>query len=175
MTLSDLASIGSFVSGLAVLISLVFLYFQLRQVNEQVKQNTRHTQATLWQGASDRGVAQILAMADADLCAAYISGNGGAPTADAIKKRQFQLQVFAWYQISFAELFQQANDGLVSDERWKRIRDNLLQFLRAEPGSRRMMFDLMESDGAPNDAYTAFLKQTIAEAEKMESARKNVS
>jgi hypothetical protein len=38
MSLSDLASLGSFVSGFAVLISLIFLYFQLRQVNRQVRQ-----------------------------------------------------------------------------------------------------------------------------------------
>ena len=36
MLLNDLASIGSFTSGVAVLISLVFLCFQLRQVNAQV-------------------------------------------------------------------------------------------------------------------------------------------
>lgn len=33
MSRSDLASLGSFVSGFAVLVSLVFLYFQLRQMN----------------------------------------------------------------------------------------------------------------------------------------------
>jgi hypothetical protein len=38
MSLSDLASLGSFVSGAAVLVSPVFLYFQLRQLSGQVKQ-----------------------------------------------------------------------------------------------------------------------------------------
>jgi hypothetical protein len=38
MSLSDLAALGSFVSGLGVLVSLVFLYFQLRQIGVQVKQ-----------------------------------------------------------------------------------------------------------------------------------------
>jgi hypothetical protein len=37
MTLSDLAALGSFVSGLAVLVSLIFLWFQLRQMNEQIR------------------------------------------------------------------------------------------------------------------------------------------
>jgi hypothetical protein len=38
MSLSDLASIGSFVSGVAVLASLVFLYIQLRQLPAQLAQ-----------------------------------------------------------------------------------------------------------------------------------------
>ena len=38
MSLSDLASLGSFVSGVAVLVSLVFLYVQLRQLAKQVAQ-----------------------------------------------------------------------------------------------------------------------------------------
>jgi len=38
MSLSDLASLGSFVSGLGVLASLVFLYIQLRQLRAQLAQ-----------------------------------------------------------------------------------------------------------------------------------------
>jgi hypothetical protein len=38
MSLTDLASIGSFVSGVAVLASLVFLYIQLRQLRAQLAQ-----------------------------------------------------------------------------------------------------------------------------------------
>ena len=38
MSLSQLAEIGSFTSGVAILASLIFLYFQLRQINQQVKQ-----------------------------------------------------------------------------------------------------------------------------------------
>jgi hypothetical protein len=45
MSLSDLASIGSFVSGFAVLVSLIFLYFQLRQIHAQVLQEEKNQQA----------------------------------------------------------------------------------------------------------------------------------
>jgi hypothetical protein len=56
MSLSDLASIGSLVSGLAVLASLIFLYFQLRQVNEQVRQAEKNQRALMNQGAITRVV-----------------------------------------------------------------------------------------------------------------------
>jgi len=47
MSFSDLASLGSFVNGLAVLVSLVFLYFQLRQVTAQIKQAEKNQQASI--------------------------------------------------------------------------------------------------------------------------------
>ena len=58
MTLSDLASLGSFVSGVAVLVSLVFLYFQLRQIGAQMKQAEKNQRAMMTQGAVGRSVAQ---------------------------------------------------------------------------------------------------------------------
>jgi len=57
VSLSDLASIGSLVSGVAVLISLVFLYFQLRQVNAQVRQTERNQRSLINQGATARSIA----------------------------------------------------------------------------------------------------------------------
>src|SRR5215470_16710620 len=54
MSLSDLASLGSFVSGFAVLVSLIFLYFQLRQLSGQVQQAEKNQRAALSQGYSTR-------------------------------------------------------------------------------------------------------------------------
>lgn len=47
MTLADLASLGSFISGVAVLVSLVYLSLQIRQ-------NTKHSQALMQQGRAAR-------------------------------------------------------------------------------------------------------------------------
>jgi hypothetical protein len=60
MSLSDLASLGSFVSGAAVLASLVFLYFQIRQVNAQVLQTERNQRALLQQGRAARAAGTLL-------------------------------------------------------------------------------------------------------------------
>ena len=51
MSLSELAALGSFVSGLGVLMSLGFLYFQLRQIGVQVKQSEKNQRALINQGA----------------------------------------------------------------------------------------------------------------------------
>ena len=54
MTLSDLASLGSFVSGIAVLVSLVFLFFQMRQMSAQMDQTERNQKALMHQGITNR-------------------------------------------------------------------------------------------------------------------------
>jgi hypothetical protein len=56
MTFSDLASLGSFVSGLAVLVSLVFLWFQLRQIGAQIRQSEKNQRAPMSQGAVNRSI-----------------------------------------------------------------------------------------------------------------------
>jgi len=62
MTLSDLAALGSFVSGVAILVSLVFLYFQLRQVYAQIRLAERNQQATIQQDRYGRVFEVNLAM-----------------------------------------------------------------------------------------------------------------
>ena len=56
MSLSDLASIGSLVSGMAVLVSLIFLYIQLREIHSQVLQAEKNQRAMMNQGVISRGV-----------------------------------------------------------------------------------------------------------------------
>lgn len=57
MSLSDLASLGSFVSALAVLASLVYLSLQIRQ-------NTKHSQALIQQGRAGRIADSALRLAE---------------------------------------------------------------------------------------------------------------
>lgn len=67
MSLSDLASLGSFVSGLAVLASLGFLYFQMRQMTEQVKQAEKNQQAVIRQGRANALIELNLALFNSTL------------------------------------------------------------------------------------------------------------
>jgi hypothetical protein len=57
MTLSDVASIGSLVSGFAVLVSLIYLSLQIRQ-------NTKHSQALIQQGRAGRIADTALRLAE---------------------------------------------------------------------------------------------------------------
>jgi hypothetical protein len=59
MSLSDLAALGSFVSGLAVLASLGFLYFQMRQMTEQSRQTALNQRSLMLQERTNRTVENI--------------------------------------------------------------------------------------------------------------------
>jgi hypothetical protein len=64
MSLSDLAALGSFVSGVAVLASLGFLYFQMRQMGRQMQQTERNQKSLLMQQRMALGMDAMFRSAD---------------------------------------------------------------------------------------------------------------
>ncbi|MGN6150052.1 MAG: hypothetical protein ACTHPD_16070 [Rhizomicrobium sp.] len=157
MTLSDLASIATVISGVAVLVSLIYLGLQTRQ-------NTRHTRALLWQGAAERGVSLSLALADEKLCAAFIKQNGETPTPDAIAERQFSLQCTALY-IQYDDMFTQWDDGLVSEEQFLRSRASMVRTLAAYPVTREFFVRRVAASATSESRFAAFLRDVIAETD----------
>jgi hypothetical protein len=126
MNLSDLASIASVVSSVAVLVSLTYLAQQMRQ-------NAKHTRALIQQGRINRITDQQLRMADPDLCASWLAGNGAAATPKAIRERQFELQCSTMY-FGLEDTVAQHRDGLISDEQFESFRNRLRHRVRMSPG-----------------------------------------
>lgn len=105
MTLSDLASIGSFVSGVAVLVSLVYLSLQIRQ-------NTRHSQALIQQGRAARIADTALRLAELrgeDGLNDCFEGVPGASAKDISRFLNLARAVF----ISAEDSFFQGEEGLL--------------------------------------------------------------
>jgi hypothetical protein len=127
MSLSDLASLGSFVSGVAVTVSLIYLIIQTRQ-------NVRHTRGLVIQGASARTTAIVLANQGRDMMTAWIEGNGGELTEEAIKRGQFLLMCQTSVT-ALEDIFAQKSMGLMPDEVFAR-NCVLHQGLLAQPGMR---------------------------------------
>jgi hypothetical protein len=69
MSISDLAAIGSLVSGLAVLISIILLYYQLRQLTAQVRQAEQYQQTLVKQARTSRVMEVNARLADANFAA----------------------------------------------------------------------------------------------------------
>lgn len=162
MSLADLAAIGSFLSGVGVLITLPFLVVQLRQLNFQAQQNTKHTKALIYQGGGARASSQFLSMADADLAEAMIVGNGGAPTPAAIKELQFRM-MWQTHYITWDDNFSQHRDGLISDELFERLRAILIEHLRANPGYVRLYRSFIGTY-TPGSGFHVFLGEACSEA-----------
>jgi len=114
MSLSDLASLGSFVSGLAVLVSLVFLYFQVRQVNQQVRQAEKNQQAAIRQGRTATAVQIALTATDRELA---IASNkvalGAADLTDAELNQALAISRAVFF--NYEDAFYQHREGLLDE------------------------------------------------------------
>ena len=154
MTLSDLASIATVISGIAVLGSLIYLA-------QQTRQNTKHTRALLWQGAADRGVSLNLALADRDLVTAHLIANGLEPTPAAIAERQFRLQCVAHY-IQYEDLFTHRDAGLLNEDVFLHFQAAMAAMLADNPGMRAFF----ASRAALSDTrFDILLRKLVAEAD----------
>lgn len=158
MSLSDLASIGSFVSGIAVLASLIYLSLQ-------VSQNTKHSRALIQQGRVTGITTNYLTMADADLAAAHIIGNGGIPTPEEIKRRQFWLEC-ATALVRTEDSFFQHEAGLISDAQFSRARALFVEVLKG-PGLRQHFERnvLQASSSTTSAAFKKFVRDALTESE----------
>jgi hypothetical protein len=117
MTLADLASLGSFVSGIAVLISVIYLALQVRQA-------AKHQRSLLLQGRTERMQEFSLRLADPAL----------APVLEKALGREGDLTIAEFRQVrslavadlsNFAEAHLQHGDGLLSDADFDRARQRI--------------------------------------------------
>jgi hypothetical protein len=116
MSLSDLASLGSFISGLGVLLSLVFLYFQLRQVSAQVRLAERNQQAAIQQQRSATiADISIVSAAEPAFADAVAKGMAGSPDMSSTEINQFRAYAFARFALS-EDAFLQHRNGLLTRE-----------------------------------------------------------
>src|SRR5215472_16155920 len=119
MSLSDLASLGSFVSGIAVLASLVLLFFQMRQMTEQVKQSERNQQAAVQQARNHKRIDSLRDRSvDDGLSEALRLANERPDDMTPIQYSKFQAASLAVYFLA-EDTYYQGKQGLMSDTAWE--------------------------------------------------------
>ena len=99
MSLSDLAAVGSFVSGIAVVFSFIFLALQIRQTN-------RNQKSLMQQGRSTRNVDILLRMADPFISETIAEADSNCAAMDPAKIWAFYGfagAVFWTYEDSFLQ------------------------------------------------------------------------
>jgi hypothetical protein len=113
MSLSDLASLGGFVSGVAVLVSLVLLYFQLRNLTAQVVQGEKNQRAVLNERYISRTMETFLKLADShvDLRSRILAGDT-AFTAGELLRLSFQ---FRSLLLNVQDVWLQRKSGLIDE------------------------------------------------------------
>jgi hypothetical protein len=108
MSLSDLASIGSFVSGVAVLISLVYLALQVRQAE-------RNQRAMLQHGRAARATDLLVRMAEDEIADVLSRGSFGEEELTKKEELQFVL-IFRANIIGMEDTYFQHKHNMLDDE-----------------------------------------------------------
>jgi hypothetical protein len=114
MSLSDLASLGSFVSGIAVLVSLVFLYFQIRQVSAQMNQSEKNQQASIRQARVTRIFDWHMGLKDAAVADVWRRGLEGSDELSETELAQFTTIMRALF-LHAEDSFYQHEAGLLNE------------------------------------------------------------
>lgn len=127
MTLSDLASAGSFVSGVAVLVTLVLLLVQLRQTN-------RNQRALMQQGRAAQQVDLLLRCADEKLSAVRLKSAAGDLT---MTEQEIDMALYVWLAIwrSLEDGFLQYKSGTLGLQSFQSD-TSILRFLFTYPSLR---------------------------------------
>jgi len=134
MSLSILASLGSFVSGFAVLVSLIFLYFQLGHLNRQAELAEKNQEAQIRQARAERTVDLILARLDPSITLAIRKGFNGAEDMTELELEQFSTYQRAAF-FSWQETYEQRRAGHMGDDEFADFTANI-RALCATPGLR---------------------------------------
>jgi len=113
MSLSDLASLGSFVSGFAVLTSVIYLALQVRQTERNQQISIRHSRVS-------RIVELQLALADPALADAWLHGSGSPQKITQIELSQFINLCRALF-FHFEDSFYQREEGLLNDDAFETV------------------------------------------------------
>ena len=149
MSLSDLASLGSFVSGVAVLISLIYLAVQVRQAEKNQRALVQQTRAT-------RLNSNFIAFGESDAAVVYSKGMRG----DELSDREFQQ--FRWmYRATmknYEDDFLQHEEGLLAEPTFTSGLQNALGALLATPGGRVMWHHLR---GELNERFREFANDLV--------------
>jgi hypothetical protein len=158
MSLADLAALGSFVSGAAVLVSLVFLYYQLRQISEQMTQAEKHQRAAIGQGRVNRMVELSLRTVETEFGVAMANVLTNSDRVTAHELFQF-LHYSRALLLNAEDTYYQHQSGLLEDEQFAGFM-NALRYSLSAPAIRLMWLGIKRSYGPK---FVEFVEKLIAE------------
>ena len=127
MSLSDLAAVGSFLSGIAVVVTLLFLLIQMRQTN-------RNQQSLMQQGRATRNGDAMLRMTEPHLIDSMILGPAGNLSMSPAQVVAFVMTVHAVF-MNWEDSFLQHKAGTIDASSMESDEAMLRAFL-AMPGYR---------------------------------------
>ena len=151
MTLTDIASIGGLISGVAVLISLLYL-------NAQVRQAAKHTRAAMGQSYATRTLDFNYRLTDAPLADLVIKGRPGEELSETETFRFMAYTRATFWHV--ADTFYQHRDGLLDDDIFAGFERNQVGMMQG-PGVHAA-WTRSRNEFAPD--FVVFMDRVTAEA-----------
>lgn len=152
MTLTDLASLATLASAVAVLVSLIYLATQIRQA-------TKHTRAQISQAIVDRRVDIQMHQASAELGEIVLRGRRGDETMTALEVARFM----SWARSQFwnaEDLFLQHREGMLRKEMYGSFRGGMVNIMRG--AGMQTAWEALRLSFIPD--FTAFMDDAGREA-----------
>jgi hypothetical protein len=160
MSLSDLASLGTLISGVAVLVSLVFLYQQLRQIGAQIEQAEKNQRASIRAERTSRTVDNIQTFAEPSTADAVFKGMSADEDMSLTQIRQFALYCACRFY-NLEDAYSQHADGLLDETAFANMTATLKNGF-TQPGMRVGWRIFRTQFGADGD-FVAFVDALLAE------------
>lgn len=113
MTLATLVNIGSLISSVAVLISLVYL-------NRQIRQGALNQRSKMDRGRSQQVGEWLQYVAQPDLAELILRGHAGDPTLTALECHRYLWSMYPLI-LHFEDSYYQHRDGMISDAQYASV------------------------------------------------------
>lgn len=152
MSLSNLAAIAGIVSSIAVIISLAYLGFQIRQ-------NTLHQRASMQQGRAARNVELVSRTAETEIATAMLRGRIADAAINPVQLEQF-LRIMTAIFLNFEDGYFLRRSGMLDRASIDSDEEALKGHIFAQPGYR-IAWSILRSGMQPN--FRGYMDQLMAD------------
>ena len=152
MLLQELAWLGAAISGVGVLVSIIFVTIQIRQ-------NTRAVRASAFQQAVNSFAAMSFEFGkDKHLVDVFLRGGRDFASLDELERTQFSLMLLSFLRRA-ENVFFQTEIRMLYTEHWPGIRESIKGFISV-PGAQTCWSEIKNR---LNPEFRAFIDGLIAE------------
>ncbi len=155
MTLQDLGNVGEFVAAIGVVVSLIYLAFQIRQNTGSIRASTEMTAMTAWNQVN----AQL--SGSADLAELLSRGSLDLESLDRGERTRFHSVMMSLFNI-LETFYRQYHAGALEADVWNGWEEFLRQTLR-DPGVRAWA---MKNLAIRSSSFRARLQDLVGEIEE---------
>jgi hypothetical protein len=134
--LEDLGNLGDFLGGIGVVITLLYLAFQIKQNTSQVRQNTKAVSAAAHNNLTENlNLFNETVMANEGVVKVLIKADHGLTNLTEVESMRFLTMSSTMFR-SFENIYHHHAAGLLSDEQWRGWRELLVHNIHRSQGHR---------------------------------------